>query len=354
MKIVLQGNWPATLTAGILLLSRGRSFGLPITVNIVGDPKDVEEVLGPTVVSCQVLASCSVGRELGDGPVVVVSGGSADPVLVSVNNRSEGGWFFVDSSGNGWHPATKALVRMVRDSRPCARHASTLLLGLFRWAGMPAEPALIDLLFGARADPLTRIGMALQASATMTNSRVHRSVSERLAGGFETPLVEEGLKGEQIFEMWHSGELDPVLEALPAGVATAVADWLASMEQLSSQDGGESGVLVATLGSLIGNVLLLPQGCMLPTLDATHRGLAIGVVKVLGAREKDSDTSRSLLDVFRFLGGRFEPFSPYPFQLPATPAPEGRKERWIWLIDSVEQAAEQMETIWKEVMSPTS
>jgi hypothetical protein len=354
VKIVLKGNWPATLTAGILLLSRGRSFGLPVTVNIVGDPKDIEEVKGPTVVSCQVLASCGVGRELGDGPLVVVTGGSVEPVLVSLDNKSDEGWFLVDSSGEGRHPATRALVRMVRDPSPCARHATRLLLGLFRWAGIPAEPALIDLLFGAPADALTRVGMALQASATFSDSRVHRSVSERLNGGFETPLSNDGLDGERIFEMWHSGELDKVLGALPAGVSVAVEDWLSSMEQLSALNDGESDVLVAALGSLLGNVLLLPQGCMLPVLDPTHKGLAVGIVNVLGAKENDSDTSRSLLDVFRFLGGRFEPFSQYPFQLSDTPAPAGRKARWRWLIDSVEQGAEQMEVIWKEVMSPTS
>ncbi len=354
LNIVLQGNWPATLTAGILLLSRGRSFGLPVTVSIVGDPKKIEAVRGPTVVSSQVLASCSVGRDLGDGPLVVISGGSTDPVLVAVDNSNKEGWFYVDSSGDGWHPATKAIVKMVRDSRASARHASALFLGLLRWAGVPAEPALMDMLFGAPVDALTRLGMTLQASASITNSRVHQSVSERISGGIETPLLAEGLTGARVFEMWHAGELSGALEALPNGVSIAVEDWLVSMERLSAEDGGESEVLVASLGTLLGNVLLLPQGCMLPNLGGTSRGLAIGVVNVLGAKEKDADASKSLLEVFRFLGGRFEDFSPYPYQLPNSPAPEGRKERWMWLISSVEQAAEQMEKIWKEAMNPTS
>jgi hypothetical protein len=225
---------------------------------------------------------------------------------------------------------------------------------LFRWAGVPPEPALLDLLFGAPVDPLTRIGMTLQASATMTKSRVHRSVSEHLSGGIETPLLNDGISGAQVLELWHSGALKGVFAALPDGVAVAIGDWLSSMEQFNSQEGGDCEALLAALATLLGNVLLLPQGCMLPMLDPTNRGLAIGIVNVLGAREKDSDTNKSLLDVFRFLGGRFEHSSPYPFRLPDTPAPEGRTERWMWLVSSVEQAAEEMENIWSEAMSPTS
>lgn len=354
MKIVLQGNWPATLTAGILLLSRGRSFGLPLSVRIVGEPKDAESVLGPAVVSCQVLASCSVGRELGDGPTVVVTGGSTDPVLVSINKRDPSGWFFVDSCGDGWHPATKSFVRMVRDNRPCSRKASSLIMGLLRWAGVPAEPAILDLLFGAPVDPLTRVGMTLRASATVTNSRVHRSVSERLSGGIETPLASEGLTGDKVFELWRSGDLADVFGALPPSVAASVDDWLRSMEEFSDITDGDGGELVASLATILGNVLLLPQGCILPTLNPTREGLAKGMVKVLGAREKDSDAIKSLVDVYRFLGGRFELSSPYPFQLTDSPAPDGHIERWMWMIDSVEAAAEQMEKIWNEAMSPSS
>ncbi len=62
MTVSLQGNSPAALTAGILLLSRARSFGQRLDLEIVGDPLDITAVEGPALVHSAVLASCGIGR----------------------------------------------------------------------------------------------------------------------------------------------------------------------------------------------------------------------------------------------------------------------------------------------------
>ena len=189
-KVVLAGNSPATLTAGILLLSRSRSFGIPFSVSIVGSPSEISSVEGPAVVHSHVLASCGVGRDLGQGPLVVVPGPPTEPVLMSLQEHGKGDWFEVDSSGDGGHPATKAFVKLVRDNRASARHAAALLRRLCRWAGVPPEPALLDLLFGAPAPPLTRLGLAMRAGQALTGESGQPITHVLVKGGVENAVLQ--------------------------------------------------------------------------------------------------------------------------------------------------------------------
>ena len=74
MSVALSGSSPNTLTAAILLMSRARSFGRRLQVEIVGDPDEITRVEGPALVHSPVLASCGVGRRLGSGATVIVPG----------------------------------------------------------------------------------------------------------------------------------------------------------------------------------------------------------------------------------------------------------------------------------------
>ena len=84
MTVSLQGNSPAALTAGILLLSRARSFGQRLQVEVVGPADEVTPVEGPAIVHSAVLASCGIGRRLGSGALVIVPGRPADPLAASL------------------------------------------------------------------------------------------------------------------------------------------------------------------------------------------------------------------------------------------------------------------------------
>lgn len=355
MTVVLAGNWPASLTAGILLLSRSRSFGIPLTVSVVGDPASLPVVQGPAVVHSHVLSSCGVGRELGQGPLVVVPGPPTDPVLMCLQEHGQGQWFSVDSAGAGGHPATQAFVNLVRDSRANARHAAALLRRLCRWAGVPAEPALMDVLFGAPAPPLTRISLAVRSGQAMTGEPGNPITHILQSGGVDCPVLQgDEVDGQAVFDAWKNGELADVLACFPVGVRLGIEDFLEAMWILVEE--GEDALLplVSSLGELIGTLVLLPPGCMMPPIDAAADSVANGLVRVLGARGGDVDADRSLLNIYRFLGGKFVDHANYPYQLHSEKAPESREERWRWFVESVLRASEHMDDLWRAVMDPAS
>ena len=135
MQVELRGASPAAHTAGILLLSRARSMGIPgLQVAIVGDGTDIASVKGPAILHSNVLASCGVGRELGMGPLVVVPGPADAPLLACLSREGQGPWFALDSGGTGVHPATQAFVRLCRDPRPRARQVSRVLRRALMWS----------------------------------------------------------------------------------------------------------------------------------------------------------------------------------------------------------------------------
>ena len=121
MNVSLKGSSPATMVAGILLLSRARSFGQRVRVEIVGDPGDIGVVEGPAILHSAPLASCGVGRDYGSGALVVVPGPATAPLAVSLTADGRSEWFQVDRAGEGVHPATRAFVRYRKDQRPAAR-----------------------------------------------------------------------------------------------------------------------------------------------------------------------------------------------------------------------------------------
>ena len=355
MKVVLAGNWPATLTAGILILSRSRSFGLPLTVSIVGDPENLPPVEGPAVVYSHVLASCGIGRDLGQGPLVVVPGPPAEPVLLCLQEHGQGTWFSVDSSGEGSHPATRAFVKLVRDNRALSRHAAALLRRVCRWAGVPPEPALLDVLFGAPAPALTRLGLAIRAGQALTGETAQPLTHALVKGGVECPAIQgDEVVASEVFNAWRDGELNAVLECLPLGARLSVEDFLEALSKLIEEGETELLPLVKALAELAGTLVVLPRGCMMPPLDAAADSVANGLAQVLGARGGESNANRSLLDIYRFLGGRFVDHASYPYALPSTPSPDCREERWEWFVESVLQSSEKLDELWAAVMDPAS
>ena len=355
MKVVLSGSWPASLTAGILLLSRSRSFGIPVSVSVVGDQAALSALEGPAVVHSHVLSSCGVGRELGQGPLVVVPGSPVEPVWMCLQPHGQGEWFSVDSSGVGSHPASKAFVSLVRDARPAARHASALLRRLCRWLGVPPEPALLDLVFGSPAPALTRISLALRAGQAMSGEKGGVLTHALRHGSVDCPALQgECLDGRAVLEAWRTGDLEVALACLSVGARLAVEDFLEAMTALAVSDFDKNLALVAGLGELFGNIVLLPPGCMMPPTDAAADSVANGLVRVLGARGGESDAMKSLLDIYRFLGGRFVEHATYPYMLSDEPMPDAKDERWKWFTGSVLQASERVDDLWRSLMDPAS
>jgi hypothetical protein len=302
-----------------------------------------------------VLSSCGVGRVLGQGGLVVVPGRPTESVLMCLQSDGFGEWFSVDSSGTGCHPATQAFVRLVRDQRPTARHASALLRRLFRWLGVPAEPALLDLLFTAPAPALTRISLALRAGQAMTGEKGGILTQSMRSGGVECDLIQQSRPaGQAVLNAWVEGELEGVLSCLSVSGRLAVVDWLEAMMALSLGDSQRDLALVGALAELFGNLILLPPGCMMPPTDSAADAVANGLVRVLGARGGEPDASKSLLDIYRFLGGKLVPYATYPYRLNDAPPPEGRADRWKWFVENVMAGSGKVDDLWASVMNPAN
>jgi len=90
-----------------------------------------------------------------------------DPLLVSLAHGGLDDWFLVDRAGGGEHPSTEAAVRLCRHPGAEGKNLGRVLRGALGAIGCPAEPALLDMLFGAPVPPLERIALALRAGRTM-------------------------------------------------------------------------------------------------------------------------------------------------------------------------------------------
>jgi hypothetical protein len=357
LDVLLQGSSPAALTAGILLLTRARSFGIPgMRVSVVGDAATISEVRGPAVLNSQVLASCGIGRELGQGALVVIPGPATDPLLVSTSAEGRGAWFTLDTTGYGLHPATRAFVRFCRDPRPRARRASRKLRELMRALGLPAEPALLDFLFSAPEQPLTRVGLGLRAGRAITGDSgqpLQRYLDPNASMDLPDPL-EHRIDGAEVLRRHHDGELDPILSRLTLPARDAVDSWLEDMGALSAEDEGRDLRLVGELAELISHLAVLPPRSMLPPPNAASDSVAVGLGRALGATRGEHNAAQALVDIFLLVGGKFALEAQHAIQLPSEPCPETRVERWQWFARGVSEAANHADELWRHVMDMPS
>jgi hypothetical protein len=353
MRVALRGSSAASVTAGILLMSRARRLGQRVDVQVVGDPADIAEVRGPAIVYSPVLAGCGVGRSLGSGPLVIVSGPPSQPLAMSLENRGTSGWFTVDRSGDGLHPGTRAFVRLCHDSRTEARNLGRQLRQALDALGCPPEPAMLDLLFGAPATPLDRLSLGLRAGRAMTGSssmpltRYLRSSTVSLPDPLASPCTPEGLA-----EARTSGQLDSLLGRVRLGVRDNVDDWLKGVGALPCGEGLAMDALMCGLAEVGSHLLVLPHSGLLPPLNAAMDAVAVGLGPALGATSGQTDANGALVEMFRFLGGTFVDDIRFAIDLETDPPPEPRLERWKWLCESVEVAAATADRLWRRVIDP--
>lgn len=352
MSVELKGASARALTAGILLLSRARSFGFRLDVSVVGDPTDIAPVVGPALLYSPVLSSCGVGRGAADGSAVIVPGPASEPLAVCLASDGLGPWFLIDRCGRGQHPATAAFVALCRDPRPAARAAAVALRRALGTLGSSDEPAVLDLLFGAPAPPLTRITLALRAGRVMRGStgtsltRYLRSDSPDI-DPLEGPVTPEVLAAAR-----ESGRLDLMIDHLAPPSRLGAREWLEEIDRLSAEDGGRSAPLVAALAELLSHLVTLPAHCMLPPLDPAMEAVASGLGRALGATRGQHDASRRLNEVYRVLGGQFVAEARYPFVLEGDPPPADRLGRWAWFSQASREAADRADALWRRVMDP--
>lgn len=352
MEVTLRGNSVVATTTGILLLTRARQLGYPMRVHVIGDPEDVVSLPGPCVVYAPVLASCGVGREAGAGGTVIVPGAPGAPLLVSFTEHGVDGWFALDRTGLGTSEAAKAFVRMGQDARVPPRHLARQLRDFMSALGVAPEPVVLDILELVPADPTTRLSLAL---------RVGRSISRRRGLPITSALTGSGPPTDDPIE--RPTDLAAVLRALEGGAWTwildrltpslrdPVSDWLDGFVRVAQEDNGRDVALIAALIEVASHVVQLPASAILPPLAAPEDAVAVGVGPALAA-VGTADANRTLVDTFRFLGGRYVASGHATLDLGGEPPPEAQIERWAWACRESLRARELMQALWRDIVDP--
>lgn len=357
MSVEIKGASARALTAGILLMSRARSFGLRVEVSVVGEPDDIAHVEGPALVYSPVLASCGVGRAPGDPALVIVPGPAEEPLAVCLAPNGLGPWFLVDRAGRGVHPATRGLLALCQSRDEAARGAALMVRRVLTRIGVTSEPAVLDLLFGAPAPPLQRLAMALRAGRAMTGghappitaalAQVHAGQGELQPFALPTPCTPS-----ELAEAREDGRLTPLLNALKPVARASLTEWLELVDGLDEPGRAAVEPLMCSLAELLVHVATLGPNGMLPALEPAMEAVSAGLVTAIGATRGPKDATHSLLELYRYLGGRFVESSRYPVVLEGPPPPDARIERWAWLSEAAREAAAHADALWRRVMDP--
>jgi len=350
VTVALRGPSAATLTAGILLLSRARGFGQRLQVEIVGEPSDIAPVEGPAIVHSAVLASCGVGRELGSGALVIVPGPATRPLAVSLSDGGEKDWFLVDRSGSGGHPATKQFVALCRERDPDRRELGRQLRVALAALGCSAEPAVLEMMFAAPAPPLMRLAVALRAGRAMSGGR-GTPITRYLADypdALPDALPDTDCHPDRVAAVLVGEALSEMLDRLRISVRDPVEAWVRAL----AAAGSDYSALLGGLAAVLSHLTSLPPQGMLAPLPPSMDAVAVGIGTAIGATSGQHDASESLREIFHFLGGRFTPHARYAIEIHAPDPPAGRLERWAWLCRATRSSAAQADTLWRRVVDP--
>ncbi len=353
MDVCLRGSSPGATTAGIMLLTRARQLGYSLNVSVVGDPDDIVTIPGPAIAYAPVLASCGVGRDDGAGATVVVPGPPGAPLMVTVHPHGVSGWFYVDRSGNGHHPATQAYVRLTRDPRPGARELGRMLRRGLEALGCSTDPAVLDVLFGADVAPLTRLAVALRAGRAMAGGRgepVTRFITGNAKGDPLAPVYDPAKMRTPLME---GEKLQWILDGLSPVVHDAAERFVALARELALEDGGRDLILLYHLAEVASELVQLPQRSILPPLGAAEDSVATSLKSALTA-DGDGDANRQLVQVFKFLGGRFVDDAEHAYDVCDAPAPKDHIARWEWFSGQVRQGRKRADALWSDIFDPAS
>lgn len=352
MDIALKGSSAGATTAGILLLTRARQLGLPLKVSVVGDEAEAVEVAGPAVLYAPVLASCAVGRQYGYGATVVIPGPPGKPVLVTLQPHGEGGWFRVDRTGKGAHPATRAAIALARDDRAPARELARDLRRAMAGLGMSTDPAVLDVLFGADVPTLTRLAVGLRAGRAMSGGR-GEPITRFLSG---TGIDRDPLPlppPEDLAAHTSPDALRWILDGLSTVVTDPADAALQYAAQLRGVKDPDVDLLVYHLAEIASHLVQLPEHSILPPLGAAEDSVAVGLRAALTA-EGEGDANRELRQTFRFLGGRYIPHADHAYQVTDTTPPDDEIARWSWFGAEVRRGRKQADALWPVIVDPPS
>jgi len=352
MEVLLRGSSPAATTAGIMLLTRARQLGYRLEVGIVGDPTDVTPIHGPAILYAPVLASCGVGREAGRGATVVVPGPPGTPLMVTTHPHGESGWFFVDRTGNGMHPATQAFVRLSRDTRTEARELGRQIRKGMESLGLSTDPAVLDVLFSADIPPLTRLAVGLRAGRAMAGGR-GESITRFLGGIAHADPLPADFTPDTAKLLRDPQGTQWILDALSIAVRDKAEASLELANKLASEDGGRDMVLIFHIVELASHLVQLPPHSILPPLGAAEDSVATGLLDALNA-SGEGDANQQLGQTFRFLGGTYVDEGRHIHEVSNNPPPADQVAKWRWFCGEVRRGRKQADALWPNIFDPPS
>jgi len=298
-----------------------------------------------------VLSGCGVGKVPGSNALVCVPGPATAPLFLSLEHGGLSDWFSVDRQGTGEHGASQEVVRLCRSPHAEAQNLGRVLRGALAALGCPAEPALLDLLFGAPVPPLERVALSIRAGRVMTGAsrdlftRFIKADSHEFPDPLPTPLTPELL-----LEARASGHLNRLLGRLADGLDHAVHDWLNGIDGLNEfSDYSRLTCAVAEVGS---HLVSVPLTGMLPTLSGPRDGIVTHLGQALGATQGEHCAMRTLISTYRFLGGKFVEHAAYAVDLAGEPPPADGMERWGWLCRSAYVAKDEADGLWRRLIDP--
>jgi hypothetical protein len=210
---------------------------------------------------------------------------------------------------------------------------------------------IIDLLIGAPLPPLDRVALAFRAGRAITGDDgvpLYRfltpttSVLEALPPDADSATILRWLQSDDAEEFWGRFTLP---------VRVACREMMPSWEELGARD-PEVLELLAGFVELASTLVCMPSTSMLPPLDASSDAVACGVAAAIGATRGNTDANAFLVEMFRFLGGRFVSTYPHPIAVEEVEAPLDRLERWQWFCHLARGAADQADALWSHVVDP--
>ena len=188
-----------------------------------------------------------------------------------------------------------------------------------------------------------------KAAESANNSAAQAAFIQADADSYPDPLPSP-LTPEALAQAREAGHLDALLSRLSDGIGEAVVDWLNGIDGLADQaDFSRLTCAVAEVGS---HLVSVPLTGMLPTLSGPKDGIALNLGRALGAMDGQTCAMKTLIETFRFLGGKFVEHAAFAVDLPGEPPPEGRMERWAWLCRSSYAAKDEAEGLWQRLIDP--
>ena len=305
LAIYFQGSWPACVSAGVLLYTKARRFGMSLAIHVVDEHVE-EQVLPPSMFHSPLLVALGLPHSQYDSSTVIIPGESDAPGLMKLENQ----WYSIDRSGNGFCAETIALLQILHSQRAEDIRLRQSLLGFFQQLGIRPEPGLFDLFFSMS------------------------SLEDKIAVLLKLGVGQTG--GMSVYELFHTVQQSydsSVLELWKQRTANSILHEVLCSLEIAWKDLNLSNISVYASNEMM--------------------GIQRGFVEFLGAAGVQKHPLAHMREQYTFLGGKFVSTmgKGLCYRFAETKQPT-QNNFWNWLIEQAQIGADSVEPIWKRYTEP--